>query len=95
MVMYRLDRPHKEGGGVCIYVSTKWSKYIGQVDAFSFVSADIEVLTINLVKPAFRKLLVSCVYSPPSGKNYICHNKIKDILNYSTAIGPDATMSTS
>ena len=85
MVNYRLDRQFKKGGGLCIYVSLKWSKYIKQIDALSYISNDIEVLTISLNKPTFRKFLISCVCRPPTGKSDTCHSNIKDIISYSVS----------
>ena len=73
--MYRLDRQQKRGGGVCIYISMKWAKYIKMVNACSDIKPDFEIITISLIKHAFRMLQISCVYQPPNGKWEVCHDK--------------------
>ena len=67
MVMYRLDRLHKRGGGVCIYVAIKWAKYIKLVNDLTCISPNFEIITLSLIKPAFRMLQISCLYRPPTG----------------------------
>ena len=86
MTMYRLDRQNKRGGGVCIYVAMKWAKYVNQLDLFSLTLPDIEIITVSISKPVFRKLLISCVYRPPNSKVDICHDKIKDLICHSERI---------
>ena len=87
MVMYRLDRKYKRGGGVCIYVSMKWAKYVKQLDLFTFILPDLEAITISITKPTHRNMLISCVYRPPDGKSDICHDRIKDIVVYNENLG--------
>ena len=95
MIIYRLDRPIKKGGGVCIYVSVKWAKYIKIVEPLSYINKDVKVITISLTKPAFRKLQISSLYRPPCGSTDICHDNLKKIicqgleLNYELWISGD------
>ena len=66
--LYRLDMPNKKGGGVCIYVASKWAKYITLLPDLSNTDTDVEILSLQMNKPMLRKLLIGCVYRPPTGK---------------------------
>ena len=47
------------------------------------MSSDAELITASLIKPNFRKLIISCVYRPPNGNTSVCHDIIKDIISFS------------
>ena len=80
MKVFRSDRKkgindyniHIIGGGVCIYVAKKWIDYTRHIHEYSLVNTNIEIVTIAIAKPNFRKILIACVYKPPKGKLEEC-----------------------
>ena len=51
----------RRGGGVIIYVKSKWVPYVQ-------IFGDGTVITENYEKPGMRHMLTLCVYKPPKGK---------------------------
>ena len=69
--LFRLDRQStlqngktKEGGGVCIYIDNKFSKYCQVLQECSTSNEDIEILTISLLKPGLKFMNISVLYKP-------------------------------
>ena len=62
MKIFRTDRTktlsdynvHITGGGVCIYISKKWSDFTNKCADFSFVNTDIEIITVTMIKPVLK-----------------------------------------
>ena len=89
MKIFRRDRRcnitdynvHVYGGGVCIYVSNKWSDYVNVIREATVVTKDYEIMSITIDKPNFKKLFVSCVYKPPKGKIDVLYKFMTDIVN--------------
>ena len=87
-IIFRCDRhdnvnsySKKEfGGGVCIYIGTPYMHFAEKVNEHSKVTMDYEIITVTISKPNFRKLLIICVYKPPTGKIDRCINFLKLIL---------------
>ena len=69
------------GGGVCIYVGTPYSHFAEKIDEESKITSDFEILTIIISKPNFRKIVVICVYKPPTGKINECIKFLKTITS--------------
>ena len=88
-IVFRCDRHVKVrdyskkvfGGGVCIYVGYQFSSYSEKIDKYSKVTSDYEVLTVTISKPNHRKLLIICVYKPPTGKIENCIMFLKEIIS--------------
>ena len=70
---------HISGGGVCIYVSKKWSDCTKYVPNYTIVTHDFEIVTMAITKPDLRKLLMACVYKPPRDKLSECIKILSDI----------------
>ena len=75
MKIFRCDRKkgitdynhHVIGGGVCIYVAKKWFDFTRMITEGTVITDNFEIITITVVKPNFKKLLIMCVYKPPKG----------------------------
>ena len=80
MKVFRCDRRqnipdynlHVTGGGVCIYVGSKWFEFTSVVLEGTIITKDYEIISIIVTKPSFRKLFIVCVYKPPKGKVEKC-----------------------
>ena len=84
MTLYRNDRCNadarlfneriipKRGGGVAIYVKTRWVPFVTVYTLGTIITGDYEVLSIKIDKPGFRKSFISVVYKPPKGKIENC-----------------------
>ena len=71
---------HIFGGGVCIYIADKWNNYTSVVDYGTTISEHFEILTIEVHKPCYKKMIISVVYKPPKGKIDKCLDFLKRIL---------------
>ena len=71
----------KKGGGLAIYVSSKWSPYVTIDSTATCSSSDIEILTVNVKKPGRRHMSIITVYRPPSGKCLDFIVKLADIVS--------------
>ena len=60
-----------------LYVSNKYKKYCKILPQMSFYEINCEILTVSLSKPTMRRMIISCVYPPPSGKNNVCIEYLK------------------
>ena len=92
MSLYRNDRCNadpklvsngvvpRRGGGVLIYVKQCWVPYISICVEGTIISGDIEILSLKLDKPRFRKLYISVVYKPPRGKIENCLNYFENLF---------------
>ena len=89
MQIYRTDRTqnlmdynvHIVGGGVCIFLSKKWSDYSDVVQDYSFVKYDIEIISVRITRPGFKKILIACIYKPQRGKTENCIKTLTDLVN--------------
>ena len=87
--IFRLDRMslanagylYNNGGGVCIYVMSKWVPYATVCDLGTLSSPDFEILTLKINKPNFKRFFVSVVYKPPRGDSKECMDFIKIFLD--------------
>ena len=68
------------GGGVCIYVGGQFKSFSERVSRYSIISPNFEIVTVSITKPNNRKMLVMCIYKPPTGKIDICINFLREIL---------------
>ena len=59
--LFRIDR-NSRGGGLYIYVDSKLSPHTEIYNKSTFVNSKIEILSLNIKKPGFKHLLVSCIY---------------------------------
>ena len=89
--LFRLDREYgnilnkalklKRGGGLIIYVREGLSKFTEIIPNVSHISGNIEQLWIKIEKPDVKKLLLSTVYRPPSGKVTDAIKELSDSVN--------------
>ena len=70
--LFRLDRhvklPNgnaKKGGGVCLYVDNKYSKFCKIVTTTTMSNEEIEILTISVRKPGLKHMNITVIYKPP------------------------------
>lgn len=78
----RLDRLHKRGGGVALYLNNLYA-YETMSDELNVSNEDVEVLTIKVFRRYQNDLYISVVYLPPKAnmKNAIyCLNKIAEAV---------------
>ena len=68
------------GGGVCIYVGEFFKVFTEKIKKYSTITQDYEILTLTISKPNYRKILIMCVYKPPTGKIENCIKFIKEII---------------
>ena len=79
----RSDLPNvkKRGGGILIYINSKWAPYITECPLYNTITADIEVLWLIFDPPKQRKLLVGTVYRPPDGKPLVAIENLDNTLS--------------
>ena len=51
-----------------------------KIEKYSTITQDYEILTLTISKPNYRKILLMCVYKPPTGKIENCIKFIKEII---------------
>ena len=82
---FRLDREHindncnKIGGGVAIYVGNSRKMFVTIDNTFSY--ADLEIITLQIDKPAHRKMTISCVYRPPKSNQDSTYRLLSSVLD--------------
>ena len=93
MVLYRNDRCNadvklitegtipKRGGGVAIYVKTKWAPFISIYTPGTIITGDHETLSLRVDKNGFRKLFICVTYKPPKGKIKTCLDFFQVLFN--------------
>ena len=93
MSLYRNDRCNadprllavgtipKRGGGVAMYVKTKWVPYISVYEAGTTITEHYEALSIQIDKPGYRKTFLSVIYKPPNGKTENCLSFLQNCLD--------------
>ena len=88
IALFRLDRQttlqnglQKKGGGLCIYIDDRLSKYCKVISECSISNDEIEIFSISLRKPCLKFMNVSVLYKPPktTSKNLI--DFLKTIMN--------------
>ena len=58
---------NKKGGGIALYVGSKFKGHSEMIQNCSNISKDLEQLWVILDKPNVKKIAVCIVYKPPSG----------------------------
>ena len=56
------------GGGLCLYVHSKYSDFAEIYPDGSTTTKDFEILSVLISKPTFRNLAIINIYKPPPGK---------------------------
>ena len=72
---------HIVGGGVCIYVSEKWSDFCTVIPEGTQISKDFEMISIEIIKPKFEKIFIACFYKPPKGSIEECLKFLETLVN--------------
>ena len=75
------------GGGVLIYVNSKWSTHANIYNPGTCINEDIEALTLTIKKPGNRHMMITCVYRPPRGNIGNCANFLETIMLMPENIG--------
>ena len=84
--IYRQDRQSevnqvkKRGGGILVYIKSKWAPYITEFPKMNIVSIDVEAVWLLLDPPKQRNLLIGIVYCPPDGKPSTAIDQLDGIL---------------
>ena len=66
---------------VYLYVGDPYRHFTDFLLEYTKVTQDYEVLTVTITKPNFRKLLVLCIYKPPTGTVENCIGFFTDIIS--------------
>ena len=69
----------KKGGGVCIYIDSKFSKYCQVLQECSTSNEGIAILTISLRKPGLKIMNIYVLYKPPKSTSKKVVNYLKSI----------------
>ena len=84
--LFRLDRQSilpngsaKKGGGVCIYIDKKYSKFCKILKTCTASNDDLEMLTISLRKPGIKFMNISVIYKPPKTPAKIVIDNMKSV----------------
>ena len=71
--LFRQDRKYgpreARGGGVCIYIDSKFSPYSTINAECSQCNRDFEVLSLDITRPGHKHITVMCIYRPPRGSH--------------------------
>ena len=78
--IFRRDRLSR-GGGVCIYVDTEFSPFCAIDEQSSYISKDLEIISLNVKKPGLKYMKIACIYRPPRGDPKKCIDKLTEILS--------------
>ena len=82
--LYRQDRIYPrgnvKGGGICIYVDTKYGPYCTINSDLSVCTPDFELLCLDIKKPGNRHMTIICMYRPPKGKHIIFNNQLENVF---------------
>ena len=75
--LFRIDREegnienatnkNKRGGGLALYIGSKFKGHCKKLDACSKITTDLEQLWVILEKPNVRNVAVCILYKPPTG----------------------------
>ena len=72
-MLFRQDRSygHREvrGGGVCIYIDSKFGPYTSVNVPCSTCNSDFEILSLDITRPGHKHMTMVCIYRPPRGKH--------------------------
>ena len=90
--LYRLDREAgniinrslnvKRGGGLVLYVGSKFLNHSSQINSCSTITKNLEQLWILLDKPNVRKIVVCILYRPPSGDVDTAIKELSNSIEY-------------
>ena len=58
-----------KGGGLCIYIDSKFGSYCTINTDISICTPDFELLGLDVKRPGNRYMTIICVYGPPKGKH--------------------------
>ena len=78
--IFRRDRGTR-GGGVCIYVDNKLSPFCKVDVQSSYVSPDLEIISLDIKKTGLKFMKVLSIYRPPRGNHKKCIDKLTEILS--------------
>ena len=77
----------KRGGGVIVYVKSKWAKFIRIFNPGTVITRDYEIITLLLDKPGMKHMSISCVYRPPMGIVDSIIVFLMSLLDHRTVLG--------
>ena len=77
--VFRQDR-NARGGGVCIYVNSDLGPFCNIDKKSSFTNKNLEIISLDLIKPCMKYTKIICVYRPPRGDVKECINHLTEIL---------------
>ena len=72
----------KKGGGVAVYVGSKWSPFVTIDRDTTCSSSDIEILTLLVEKTGRRHMTIVTVYRPPNGNCLEFIAKLTNIITH-------------
>jgi len=82
--LVRLDREHKAGGGIVMYLNDEMAYSI--LDLELKFKGDVEILSIQCRKPYMKSMIFTTIYKPPNcdvSKFLLCFNElIRELEKY-------------
>ena len=87
--IFRLDRQTKlanglpkKGGGICIYVDARYSKFCTALPSCTMCCEDFEIMTISLCKPGTKFMNISVIYKPPKTNAKLLIDFLKQVHDF-------------
>ena len=77
--IFNINRPHKRGGGVLLYVLNKHESKIF-AEFSKCIDEVIEYVTVEITIPHCKNIFLSCMYRPPGGNIDIFNEYLHDHL---------------
>ena len=78
--IFRRDRVSR-GGGVCIFVNNDLSPYCDIDIQSSYITTDLEIISVDTKKPGLKYMKIYCIYRPPRGDYKKCIDKLTEIFS--------------
>ena len=82
--LFRQDRVYQtgnvKGGGLCIYIDSKFARYSTVNTDISACTRDYEILGLDIKTPGNRFMTILCMYRPPKGKHTLFNIYLENML---------------
>ena len=72
----------KRGGGLAIYVGSKFRGHVNQFDECTKITKNLEQMWLFLDKPNVRKMAICMLYRPPNGEVQLAFDELSVSIDY-------------